>query len=434
MSAAAPRITTTPPQISAPNKSVAPSTVPILPEARRNLELKTRAIQGARFEQPKVLTTLDREFQQAHSGNAVSVFEAEVAKLKANCHNALEREAAKERAAGRLDSAQALHAEMYLLQMMKPVPSTDEVNGNDVVHNLRHIYRGAHAKLEADRLANLRTLAAPCLARLKTMEAAYTQQGAASDAKLVRDYTAYVEAAQSGKPATPPVMPNLVQVVPSLEAAPRIPANVQPPAGSGLRVASDGTHAYLNSLGMKFVAVNGTDVLFCIHETRRAGYAAYAEAEHPADAAWTSATYGGMPAGGQDEHPVVAVNRQEAQAFCNWLTKQDGRKHRLPTDQELSTAAGVDQAELRLNSSTPETLHEREQTLYPWGGSYPPRTQDRAGNYPDTTYHKALLGQPPGIENYTEGFATTAPVMSFAPNKNGLYDMGGNAWEWVEAW
>ena len=93
---------------------------------------------------------------------------------------------------------------------------------------------------------------------------------------------------------------------------------------------------------------------------------------------------------------------------------------------------GIGRDEKWTKTSTPENLKGQVKE-FPWGGDFPPETKDLAGNYGDSAWHEKFPTQP-WLENYSDGFPTTAPVMSFKPNKFGLYDMGGNVREWVEGW
>src|SRR5262249_4861142 len=116
-------------------------------------------------------------------------------------------------------------------------------------------------------------------------------------------------------------------------------------------------------------------------------------------------------------HPVVNVSWEDAMAFCNWLTNKEttaktlpaGWKYRLPTDAEWSGAVGLKKSGNKSGREEHLAL-----PLYPWGTEWTP--SKGAGNY-----HPSL-----GVDSYPH----TSPVGSFRPNALGLYDLGGNTWEW----
>ena len=172
----------------------------------------------------------------------------------------------------------------------------------------------------------------------------------------------------------------------------------------------------VNSLGMEFLPVPGLDgVLFSKWETRVQDYAAFAAETPGVDMESKDYEYMGQKQG--PDHPVANVSWEDAVAFCEWLSKKEGKTYRLPTDRDWSVAVGIGGKESP--NARPSEKDQNIDNVYPWGTQWPPPTG--SGNFYEED-----------IEGYTDSFPFTAPVGSFQLEHHGIKDLSGNVWEWVE--
>ena len=125
--------------------------------------------------------------------------------------------------------------------------------------------------------------------------------------------------------------------------------------------------------------------------------------EYVPGASWKRPGGPGTSINGRDNHPVVQVAYEDAEAYATWVGKE------LPTEAEWEYAArgGLDGA------------------IFAWGDEHFPGGKPAANTW---------QGQFPSQNLKLDGFDGTSPVGSFPPNGYGLYDMTGNVWEWTSDW
>jgi len=132
-----------------------------------------------------------------------------------------------------------------------------------------------------------------------------------------------------------------------------------------------------------------------------------------ASATWQD-DYAGRKA--DDNLPVVNVSWNDAKAYADWLSQRTGKAYRLPSEAEFEYA-------LRGGTSS----------RYWWGDDTPKRPVENLTGSGDRSRSGRRWSH--AFRNYRDGYWGPAPVMSFAANPFGLYDINGNVSEWaLDCW
>ena len=158
---------------------------------------------------------------------------------------------------------------------------------------------------------------------------------------------------------------------------------------------------FKNSLGMRFVSIRD-GVRMSIFETRLVDYESFLQhSGYDSDRHWRWLDEESKQSSLCE--PVVGIHYENAEVFCRWLTAFEqkrgvinlNQRYRLPSTAEWDQAIGSLAPLDHVGGTIPESVRTREN----------------------------LTGD-------ADGYATTAPVGQFIPNRLGLYDLVGNVAEW----
>ena len=110
------------------------------------------------------------------------------------------------------------------------------------------------------------------------------------------------------------------------------------------------------------------------------------------------------------DHPVVCVTWHDAQAYVDWLSRETGETYRLPTEAEWEYAA-------RAGSDARFFFGQDVEAICRFDNIGDAAARARWPNWETTSCH--------------DGHVFSSPAGAYQPNPFGIFDLYGNAREWV---
>lgn len=135
-----------------------------------------------------------------------------------------------------------------------------------------------------------------------------------------------------------------------------------------------------------------------------------------------------------NKHPVVNISWQNAAQYCNWLSEKEGLDAFYATKSGYVSGVNANANGYRLPTEVEWAWLARnkngEVLNYSWGNNETLPSKP-VGNFADSRSSDILAFT---IGGYDDGYKATSPVGRYQANHRGIYDLDGNAAEWIHDW